>query len=222
MKGIYKSIKTLNEMMTDRKYIATDVPPYEEWLKGYEEVAIDKVRESLTVVYSTTLPPTASTTESGAGNRILAMWISAVSLGSQNVQHAKEEMDARKVTRCIMIIQGKITPYAKNAIKNLRILSYNIETFTEEELQFNITKHELVPRHIICSAAKKEAILKSYAVTKTQLPCIRSTDPQVRYLGATKNQLIKIVRKSDTMHSIAVNPSSDPQLLYDISYRIVV
>lgn len=199
-------------MMVDRKYAVSEdekIPTFEEWMADYQGLTEDEVREKLNFIYA------KSDTD-----RILIAWSLTPALGSQNIQGIKAMMDEREVKRCIMVIQGKITPFAANAIRNLRIQSYFIETFTEEELQFNVTKHELVPRHIICSAAKKEEVLKKYAINKSQLPQIRSTDPQVRYYGATKNQLIKIVRKSDTMPSIVIN--GQPQTLYDISYRIVV
>lgn len=212
MRRIYNSYKTVLEMMIDRKYTSSEdekIPSFEEWMAEYEGLSEDEVREKLNFIYM------KSDTD-----HILIAWSLTPALGSQNIQGIKVMMDERAVKRCIMVIQGKITPFAANAIKNLRIQSYFIETFTEEELQFNITRHDLVPRHIICSAAKKEEVLAKYAVSKTQLPQIKSTDPQVRYLGAVKNQLIKVVRKSDTMPTIVVN--GQPQLLYDISYRIVV
>lgn len=212
MHRIYNSYRVVLEMMIDRKYVhASDmkIPTFEEWVANYNGSTEDEVREQLSAIYTRS-----------ESDRLLVTWSLTPTLRSQNIQGIKAMMDEKGVKRCLMIIQGKITPFASTAIKNLRIQSYLIETFTEDELQFNVTKHTIVPRHIICSAAKKEEILKKYAATKAQLPQIKSTDPQVRYLGAAKNQLIKIVRPSETMPSIII--SGQPQALYDISYRIVV
>lgn len=208
-------------MMIARKYVTSEeekIPTYEEWLSQYNKdgsLSEKEVREQLTFTY----------TKPNSTDTILITWSLSSSLGTQDTQNIKMLMDEHAVKRCIVVIQGKITPFAAAAMRNLRILSYYIETFTEDELQFNVTKHEYVPRHIICSAAKKEEILNKYAITKAQLPQIKSTDPQVRYLGASKNQLIKILRPSLTMPSVTVplpDGSTKVQPLYDITYSIVV
>lgn len=78
-----------------------------------------------------------------------------------------------------------------------------------KEPMFDITKHALVPKHIILSEKEKKAILEKYGVDETQLPKILHTDPVVIAIGAKPGQLLKIIRKSPTAKE-------------SIAYRIVV
>ena len=78
-----------------------------------------------------------------------------------------------------------------------------------KEHTIDITKHELVPKHVILSEEEKKAVLEKYKVDETQLPKILNTDPVVIAIGAKPGQLLKIIRKSPTAKE-------------SIAYRIVV
>ncbi len=62
----------------------------------------------------------------------------------------------------------------------------------------DITKHELVPEHIVLSEKEKNHLLKSYQIELNQFPKILDSDPVCLRIGAKSGQILKIIRKSHT------------------------
>lgn len=75
-------------------------------------------------------------------------------------------------------------------------LQKTCEIFHLNDLQYNVTKHSLVPLHeIIDSEEVKENVLLLLKIDKlTKLPLILSSDPVARFIGARNGDLIKITR----------------------------
>ncbi len=61
----------------------------------------------------------------------------------------------------------------------------------------DLTKHTLVPEHIVLSEKEAKKILSEYHATPDQLPRILDTDPIVKQIGAKPGDIIKIIRKDD-------------------------
>jgi DNA-directed RNA polymerase subunit H (RpoH/RPB5) len=62
----------------------------------------------------------------------------------------------------------------------------------------NITRHELVPDHIILSDNDKKKILTKYDIEPSQLPKMLISDPVALSIGAKAGEIVKIIRKSHT------------------------
>jgi len=78
--------------------------------------------------------------------------------------HMKEEQDSTsKVSRSIIIIEEKITPFARQSLTEMQP-KIMIEVFKEAELLVNITQHVLVPKHRVLSPMEKKTLLERYKV----------------------------------------------------------
>lgn len=97
----------------------------------------------------------------------------------------------------VFIIVAKEKPTSA-ALKGLEAAGREVQVFNLSELQFNVSKHSLVPpHHPITDESEIEEILKQYQVkSRFHFPLILSTDPMARYLGLKPGQLVKIVRAS--------------------------
>jgi DNA-directed RNA polymerase subunit H (RpoH/RPB5) len=80
-------------------------------------------------------------------------------------------------------------------------LGLNIQIMWCKQLQFNITRHTLVPKHIKCSQDEVDELLKKYMlVSKTQLPILLRDDPVARYYNYKSGDVIKIFSTNTGMN----------------------
>ena len=97
----------------------------------------------------------------------------------------------------ILVVQEPIT---QTNIKSINALNLPIEIHLVSKLQFNITKHHLVPKHaVVHNKNELEEVLEKYKLkNKYQLPIILKSDPIARYYGMKNGDIVKIVRRSET------------------------
>lgn len=115
---------------------------------------------------------------------------------------AKKALDAlassyslQGVESVILVTFNKLNPACKALLKSIKM---NFEHFLVEELQFNITKHVLVPKHRIMSNEEQEKFLVDIKCEKQNLPTILNVDPVSRYFGAKIGDVFEITRNSQT------------------------
>lgn len=103
----------------------------------------------------------------------------------------------KKYDLFIVVVKEKLT---QNNIKLMNALGLPIQSFEIKELQFNITKHCLVPKHeIIADADEIDTIVKSYNLkTKFQLPLLLRSDPIAKYYNLKNGDVVRITRVSPT------------------------
>ena len=99
-------------------------------------------------------------------------------------------------TSLILIYKNSITSFAKNFI--MSDIDLHVQSFSEKELCFNITKHKLVPKHRKLSSSEKNEIRKQYRTPFRNYPLLMHIDPVSRYYGFLPGDLIEITRNSPT------------------------
>eukprot|EP01147_Barroeca_monosierra_P010354 gene10354-2489_t len=109
----------------------------------------------------------------------------------------------------IIVTRTKLTPSAAKAVKEANGTGHFVQVFDVTELIVNITRHELVPKHIILTKEEKLALLEKYHLKEQQLPRMKMSDPVARYLGLKRGQVCKVIR------------NNSPTAGRYVSYRIV-
>ena len=186
---IYKVWKTLNEMMEDRGYEKNKNVNMnkEEFIQEFSKQA------KLNGVFIKIDPNNPDNVF-----RTYYEYNPDPKLNMDTIKNLVEFMKSfNKINSGILISAGKLTQQAK-----LRIMEINthipVETFSIGELVVNITKHVLVPKHILLKPEEKDQLLKRYRIKPSQLPKIFITDPVAKYLGLKRGDVVKIVRFSET------------------------
>jgi DNA-directed RNA polymerase I, II, and III subunit RPABC1 len=101
--------------------------------------------------------------------------------------------------KCIFIFKDEITTQNRKSI--LEYWNYDTcQIFHIKELQYNISKHILVPKHeLLKNIDEINAFFKKYNIkSKAQMPTIHRDDPMARYLGMSIGDIVKITRPSLT------------------------
>ena len=186
---LYKVWKTLNEMMEDRGYEKNKNANMnkEEFIQEFSKQA------KLNGVFIKIDPNNPDNVF-----RTYYEYNPDPKLNMDTIKNLVEFMKSfNKINSGILISAGKLTQQAK-----LRIMEINthipVETFSIGELVVNITKHVLVPKHILLKPEEKDQLLKRYRIKPSQLPKIFITDPVAKYLGLKRGDVVKIVRFSET------------------------
>ena len=111
----------------------------------------------------------------------------------ERIQECISMMREMDVYHGLIVYMDTATPVAKKIVEESQKMK--IELFHEKELQYNLTKHYLVPDHklIYKSKTKKcEEFKKKYT---DKFPTLLKTDPVSRFYGYEKGDIIQITRK---------------------------
>lgn len=68
------------------------------------------------------------------------------------------------------------------------------EIWHAEDLQYNVTESNLVPRHQLMLPEEISKLLAEMNIVKVQLPKIKHNDPVARYFGARPGDVMKVER----------------------------
>ena len=116
-----------------------------------------------------------------------------------------QPVDNENITNIILIFKEKINNFNPKNVEEFN--NMNLQVFLIKELMFNISKHELVPKHeLIKDPSTIDELVKTYNLkSKLQFPIILKTDPMAKYLNVQSGDLVMITRTS---------PSSGESILY--------
>ncbi|KAJ5066853.1 DNA-directed RNA polymerases i ii and iii subunit rpabc1 [Anaeramoeba ignava] len=185
---LFKINKTILQMLHDRKYIVE---------KGLVEKSFEEFKESHQGNPTREDLQRMATKIEDPSIHIFIFFPPKETVGIDQIKEFEKKMADGAVHRAILVIQNKVSPFAKKYIVSLAPEKI-MEIFHENELLVNITEHKLVPKHEPLTDEEKKALLERYKLKETQLPRISVDDPVARYLGLSKGQVVKIKRPSET------------------------
>jgi len=116
-------------------------------------------------------------------------------LSKKTLESLSNEYSAQGINSIILITNTKLNPACKALLKSIKL---NVEHFLVEELQFNITKHHLVPHHRVMPMDEQKELLGRLKCEIGNLPTILTTDPVCRFFGAKVGDVFEIRRNSQT------------------------
>ncbi|XP_058782606.1 DNA-directed RNA polymerase V subunit 5C-like [Vicia villosa] len=108
-------------------------------------------------------------------------------------------VDRENLSRLILIVQSKMTPYAR---KDLETCQCKVEIIKLADLVVNVTKHVLQPKYEILTADEKQELLRKHKVEANQLPLMLRTDAIASYYGLEKGQVVKITHSGEMFNSL--------------------
>ena len=185
---LFRVYRTIGNMLKKRGYnVPTDMLEVTPALFK-EKFGEHPSRDGLTILVEK---------EDEDSNQLFVFFPEDERLGVKPIKTYLDRMRAENVMNGIIVLRVDITPYAKQALQEMSD-QFRIEHFREAELLVDITKHQLVPEHIVLTPNEKSALLKRYRLKENQLPRIQPNDPIARYFGMKRGQVVKIVRPSET------------------------
>ncbi|KAF7717138.1 DNA-directed RNA polymerases I, II, and III subunit RPABC1 [Penicillium ucsense] len=209
MSRLWRTWKTVHEMLVDRGYEVSEDElklSLEDFARkysdpiGYPDRTKMKIQARPTeeMKFKYTALPTKSNPnpQPDCGTIYVDFCPESSSLGAKQVRTFNHFVAENNFHTGIFITQVPLSP---TAVRMLNSVPGHIgETFQEQDLLVNITRHELVPKHVLLSPEEKAKLLQRYRLKESQLPRMQVSDPVARYLGLRRGQVVKIIRKSET------------------------
>lgn len=185
MNDIKRSIVTLKEMINDRGWDGS----------SFETDAALSVDEVASRIASS---PVLAVDVPSCNLRIV--WNTLTKFKTADMKKTMSDPPAR----VILVVSDAQTTISSGTLTDTSTV---LEIFKVRELQVNISRHSVVPRHeAIRDESEIAELLKAYGLkSRYQIPIIKASDPMARYLALRPGQLVRITRSS---------PSAGTYVLY--------
>lgn len=177
---ISNSLNVLSEMFTDRGQDASE-------LANLSQAEVQQFVSSRNIF---SIPPLME------GSTLVVFDLSHKLKWADTVTYIEKEAGSLNDIKLIIVVVKE-----KANMKNVgKLKDVDQQSFALQDLQFNISKHILVPKHELIADDKEiTEILTNYQLkSKTQLPLILNTDPMAKYFNAKPGNIMKITRISPT------------------------
>jgi DNA-directed RNA polymerase I, II, and III subunit RPABC1 len=134
-------------------------------------------------------------------NNIVSVFFFTSKIGINEIKNLFQIIKDEEINHYILITKKKITSYAQ---KEMKILSKGIEKelFYFDDLMINITKHNLVPKHILLTNEESRLFIKNIG---KKIPYIKVNDPICKFYNGKIDQIFKIYRKNEIYYRIVVH-----------------
>jgi len=110
-----------------------------------------------------------------------------------NILTSKDTLIIINISRVLMKI-GVKDKIDEEFVNNLYISKhYFVQIFGLENFLFNVSHHQLVPKHRILSKAETQKLLNDYNCSINNLPTIKRDDAQAKYIGLKPKQVCEII-----------------------------
>lgn len=126
------------------------------------------------------------------GTSIVVFTIPIIKFNVDRVKEYISYLHNMNINHCIIIYTNSVTSMAKKLLENS--VDVTIEIFTVKELQYNITKHRFVPKHIRLSEEESKEFKKKYG---TKFPVLLRTEPVSKFYNFKRGDIIKIIRNEN-------------------------
>ena len=188
---VAKSFQTLKEMLADR---AADT--YAETLESLSGVSAEQLTAlCLQSIFMLPHSPSAAAEDDAANAKVRIVYVLYPKF---KIADVKRILDGKSSAATTVILISIDKPSSTHS-KNMRVMFPKLQMFQLSELMYNVTKHYLVPKHLVVSDDEVAALLAKYGLkSKQQLPHILSIDPMARYLALRPGNVVKIERPSPT------------------------
>jgi DNA-directed RNA polymerase I, II, and III subunit RPABC1 len=197
-KKLYSSRHTILEMLQDR---GIDISNYENFSQEELEIMFNKVEGKPSAELS---PIDMIFPESKTVVKYVKKILRVKEIRGF-VQEMLDEAPFEGEWNLIVILfnnlktEEELELFYENILKTSGIF---VQMFSIDKLTFNVTKHELVPKHELITEEEKDTLMKRYNLeSEDQLPIIKKTDPVAKYLGLKAGQVCRIIRRSETYGS---------------------
>lgn len=185
----YKAVTILSEMLDDRGY---DVSFF-----------TDKNQDEIQAILSSEQEHTFKFKKKDSSDKdILHLCFNCVTkVTKKEFQYSKEIQESSDNDSFQFIFLGKPPTSIVKIFLSLQqqFPKKLIQYLSVPELQFNISKHNLVPKHEKVDEDLVQDILDSYYIkSRSQLPHILRDDPMAKYLGLVVGDIVKITRINET------------------------